>query len=338
MIGIKIYEYEHDFNELVALWKTIGIDAAFVSKELAEDKSFRKLLKENNIGVYVIFPIFLDYERLDADPELYAITGSGVRAEDDWVKFICPSRKDFYNEKINEAREIVNKIKPDGISLDFIRYFVYWETVFPDRDPETIMQTCFDESCIKSFSAISGVSIPKEAKTISDKSKWIFSNCEEKWIDWKCGIISDAVKGLSETIKTNNPEIKVGIHAVPWRKNDFKSAIKRVAGQDFRELSKHVDYISPMCYSHMLKREPGWISSVVEDINNAASDTDIIPSIQVDKCYLKTEFDPKKFEAALIESLKGPSKSVVLWSWDSLAQSKEKMDICRKILNPGGAL
>ena len=64
IVGIKIYEYSKDLNSVVDRWKDMGINTAFISKELAANTSFRQLLKENNINVYIIFPVFYDPELL----------------------------------------------------------------------------------------------------------------------------------------------------------------------------------------------------------------------------------------------------------------------------------
>jgi hypothetical protein len=56
IIGVKIYEYLGDYDELAGKWADIGINTAFVSTSLAANDTFRRAQK-NNI-VYVIFPVF----------------------------------------------------------------------------------------------------------------------------------------------------------------------------------------------------------------------------------------------------------------------------------------
>jgi hypothetical protein len=67
IIGIKIYEYNHDFNLLTDKWKDMGINTAFISKELAANTAFRQSLKKNHIKVYIIFPVFYDPALLQQD-------------------------------------------------------------------------------------------------------------------------------------------------------------------------------------------------------------------------------------------------------------------------------
>jgi hypothetical protein len=136
---------------------------------------------------------------------------------------------------------------------------------------------------------------------------------------------------LAEGARKLKPGIKVNIHAVPWKKTDFGGAIKTIAGQDLAALASIAEYISPMCYHHMLLREPGWIHGVVEE---TASQTHgrILPSIQVGEAYIEARLSALEFKAALAEALKPPSQGVVFWSWDALAKDAEKRAIVRDLL------
>jgi hypothetical protein len=71
---------------LIKKWKEMNVNTAFVSKESAADTLFRRLPKENNIQVYLIFPVFYDPERLQQDSTLYAITDKAAIARDNWVE------------------------------------------------------------------------------------------------------------------------------------------------------------------------------------------------------------------------------------------------------------
>ena len=87
-----------------------------------------------------------------------------------------------------------------------------------------------------------------------------------------------------------------------------------------------------MTYSHMVKREPAWIHSVVRDISDQA-DCKIIPSIQVNEAYLKDILSAEEFEQTLIEALKPPSSGVFFWSWEQLEKIPEKKEIMKKVLS-----
>ena len=144
VIGVKIYEYEKSYQALFTEWRSLGINIALVSVDLLSDDEFRALAKKSGIRLFVIVPIFYDPEELAKNPDLYAITDKGERAVDDWVHFVCPTREEYKKRKIEHIKKLIREYHPDGISLDFIRHFVFWEKIYPDRDLDSIVKTCFD--------------------------------------------------------------------------------------------------------------------------------------------------------------------------------------------------
>ncbi|MEX1241622.1 MAG: hypothetical protein WEB30_18005, partial [Cyclobacteriaceae bacterium] len=117
IIGIKIYHYSGDVDALVQKWKDIGINTAFISEDLAANNSFREVLRKNTIPVYVIFPAFFNPRVLAADSTLYAVTDQGKIAKDEWVEFVCPSRKNYRSQQVSALKKVVSDLNPDGISI-----------------------------------------------------------------------------------------------------------------------------------------------------------------------------------------------------------------------------
>jgi hypothetical protein len=332
MIGVKIYDYGKDFPDLFEEWRSLGINTALVSVPLLSSDRFRDLAKEYGIRVFVIVPIFYDPKELQRNPDLYAVTSEGKKAVDDWVNFVCPTREDYLAEKIASIKEIIQEWDPDGISLDFIRYFVYWEMVYPDRSLHSIPNTCFDTHCLDRFQRATNIKIPERFSTVPENAKWIIDNYLEEWTEWKCSVITGAVKEIAREIKRAGPDTLINIHTVPWRERDFGGALRIIAGQDLAALSAFTDFVSPMCYSHMLKRDPPWISSVVGDVYEKTRSR-IIPSIQVKEAYLPEVLLLSEFKDALAEALKPPSSGVVFWSWEALEQDPEKKDAIKDMLH-----
>ena len=145
-----------------------------------------------------------------------------------------------------------------------------------------------------------------------------------------CGDGRD-VGGAARAVK---PAVKINLHAVPWRAGDFGGAVRTIAGQDLSRLAPLVDYISPMCYHHMVRQTPAWVHSVVEDMARRAN-VPLLPSIQVKETYIPGPETPAEFRAALVEALKPPSKGVVFWNWPALAESPEKLAAVRDVLGSG---
>lgn len=332
IVGVKIYESERDLQELFEEWKALGINTVFASEGMTSSRGFRALARKNDIDLFVIFPVFFAPDELAEDPELAAVTVDGKPAKEDWVEFVCPSRTDFRRRRIEEARSIVRRLRPEGLSLDFIRHFVYWEMIGPDHDPETLPDTCYCVHCLQGFAASLGVpqsSIPPDPRRAA---AWIRANAAEQWARFKVETITSMVAEITEGVRFIDPEILINVHVVPWRRDDYDGALARVAGQDIPTLSEVADFLSPMTYSFMLHRPAEWIPSVVQDLD-WMSECPILPSIQVAPAYREDEvFSAADFEAALRAALEPPSAGVVFWSWDHIEADPERAAIIRGVL------
>jgi hypothetical protein len=323
MIGVKVYAHEGSLSDLFAEWRSIGINTVFVSPELAAQGQFRTMARRQGISVFLILPIFFNPEELKKDPGLYALTDRGDRAKDDWVEFVCPTRPDYLSRRREWIKTLVREHDPDGISLDFIRYFVFWEMVYPERTLDSIANTCFDQSCLDRFQKDTGITLPEGLSGTADKARWILDEHGQEWTEWKCGILSGLVKSIADEVRSIKPKLRINIHSVPWREDDFGGAIKTIAGQDLTALACSADLISPMCYWHMLKRKPPWVHGVVEDVYSRTKGL-VVPSIQVGNAYISDPLSVVEFKEALDEALRPPSGGVILWNWDALAKEPEK--------------
>jgi hypothetical protein len=283
-----------------------------------------------NIKVFIIFPVFQNPEILKKDSSLYSMTNNGIKAKAEWVEFVCPSRADYRNAKIEELSDLIKKLRPDGISIDFIRQFVYWEKVYPGHDPQTIGTACFCDSCLRNFSGKLGIAIPDTCTTTAKKADWITRNHADEWETFRCGLISSMIKELTEKARLADPLIKVNVHIVPWREQDFDRALIRVAAQDLGRIAGYADFISPMCYSQMLKRDADWISDVVADMDKQAHGM-VLPSIQVYPEYINQSFSAADFRDCLIAALKPPSRGVVFFSWPLFEKDPERMEEVKKV-------
>lgn len=329
MVGVKTYAPEGSFEEIFDQWRDLGVDTAFVSQTLLEDPEFRAMARERAVDVFVITPVFFNPEDLAEEPDLFAVTAGGDPAKADWVEFVCPSRPGYRERRRREIVELVRRHRPDGVSLDFVRHFVFWEMLRPETAARDLPNTCFCPHCLADFAAWAGLEIPA---TGPEAAEWILERHSARWSEWKVHLITTMVERLVEELAAEDPDLRINLHAVPWRRDDYRGAIRSIAGQDFAALSSLVDYLSPMTYSFMLRREPTWIHSVVEEVS-AASAAGVVPSIQVGEAYRLGEgFSVDEFESALREALRPPSDGVVFWSWEALAREPAKLRVARKVL------
>jgi len=331
LIGAKIYEHSGPFDPLFEQWNDLGINSGFCSQELIANREFMEQAKDHGISTFLIFPVFFNPEALALAPELAAIQQDGSVAAEEWVEFVCPSREDYRHQRVEKARQLVREYNPDGISIDFIRHFVYWEKVYPDRDPNSLPVSCFDSVCLDHFQTETGLVIPPSRSSVPEKAEWILDSHQEEWTTWRCDLITSMVKEIAEAVRKEKPEILVNIHLIPWSEEDFDGGRKRVAGQDIAALSEHADLLSPMTYAHMVKQSPEWVHGITEDLSSITT-RPVIPSIQVGKAYLETEYDLEEFRKTVSEALKPPSGGVILWSWERLVAEPEKTELFRELM------
>lgn len=327
LTGVKIYGYNKaSFYSLFEKWQELGIDTAFAGETLALKPEFMKFAKQYGIKVFVILPTFYNPEALKKDPELFAVTGKGEKARDEWVEFVCPNRRDYRRQHLEKVKRLIRQIQPDGISFDFIRYFVFWEKVYPDKIPDPMDNTCFCTHCLEDMQKDLKFTFPAGLKSASQKAAWVLKHHKQKWVLWKSGIITSMVKDIASAAREVKQGILINVHTVPWRQKDFNGGQKVVTGQDIAALSPYTDFFSPMCYAHMVKQTPGWIHSVVKDIA-AQTRKKILPSIQVGIAYRKEPLTPEVFMQSLRQSLEPPSHGVVFWNWKALAEDQAKQKI-----------
>lgn len=326
IIGIKIYDYHGDYVKLADKWTEMGINTAFVGSSLAACDTLRQVLRKRAIAVYLIFPVFQNPEVLKTDSSLFAITAKGLKAKDDWVNFVCPSREAYRKSKIAELSGLIRTLKPDGVSIDFIRQFVFWEMVYPDTAPGSIDRACYCDTCLVRFSARTGITVPDSVKNTALIAKWLDAHYSDAWNGFRCDLITSMVKELSQTAREIQPGIKINFHAVPWMEEDFGHALKNVACQEIQKIEPYVDYISPMCYSQMLKRDAVWVSDVVAYMNTRAPGK-IIPSIQVYPYYIDRQFTVNDFRECTGKALQNPSCGIIFFSWPLFEKDPARMEV-----------
>jgi len=327
LIGVKIYDPVPDTAALFREWRRLGIDTAFVSTALAESGTFVPAARQAGFRTFVIVPVFFNPEYLAAHPDAWAITGRGERAKQDWVEFVCPSHEDYRKERARYALSLLEKHRPDGLSLDFIRHFVFWEMVRPDGRIDPLDTTCFCPRCLSRFEQETGGEMPAAAK-VSPRAaaEWLFENRAERWIRWRAGLITSWVQEVTREARRLAPGVKINIHVVPWAESEYQNGPIRVAGQDVRALGPLVDYFSPMCYAHMLYREPAWVGRVTRELSARVS-LPVLPSIEVKESYRKDPLTREFFAAALDAALLPPSAGVVFWNWPQLSEEKAKQEV-----------
>ena len=329
MIGIKIYSKPENMVWTLQQWDEIGIDTIFIGPKLRKEAEFIAQIKASGRQIIAIFPVFYDKFWLKDHPEDFALTADGNQAIHDWVKFVCPSSLPFMDHKLDELKALIETVQPDGVSLDFIRFFVYWEMV-SKNETDGLVQSCFDDRCLHRFSDETGIVLPSDLNSVAEKSGWVLETNLDAWAAWKCGVIETAVNQLTTHARIINPTITLGLHSIPWLIDDYEGAVQTVAGQNLSQLAQYVDFFTPMCYSHMVKENPAWVHDIV--LGQTEQDgIPVLPSVQVEKVYREEAFASEAFAQAVAAAQQAPSDGILFWSWEALTRSEEKMAIAKRL-------
>ncbi len=330
LLGAKILTKptSEKLNQIFAEWNDCKISDAFVKEDLFCEEAYQELINNSTINSWVIVQTFFsDDNRLNPDrpDSLWAITSKGEIAQGSgdgsWLSMVCPNNEKYREEKLERIKFLIKNYKPYGVSLDFIRYFVFWEAVYEGSDPDSLPQTCFCEHCLAKFGEEFAVSIPRELNSTEKIADWVLSNELDKWEEFKVKTITSFVSEIKKEIAQIEPKTKISFHAVPWQKSEFSNALRNVAGQDFQELSNFVDYISPMCYTKMLNRESAWVNELAKDISSYSS-AKIIPAIQMVPMYNHKALEMDEL-AELMQYAKEMSLTgLIFWPWEQITQNQ----------------
>jgi len=286
-----------------------------------------EILTDSGIDLWLIAPIFYHddngsnnnsvtaralgrqpYWAICADGELAWEARSPNPASDGtWLRIVCPNDIEYLNYRIESFKPALRACKFTGISLDFIRYFVYWEGTRPETNPQSLRDSCFCDNCVTEFAAIADVTVT--GTTAVEKAGFIRTNFAEQWTDYKCGKIDKTVEYILAEIRKEFPYLQSNLHAVPFTSTDHDGAIKRIAGQDFDLLSRRFDQISPMTYNLMKVRPAQWINDVACDIVSVIGNrVPVTPTVQLNEYTRLAEI-----EDAVKNAIKPTSSGVVLW-------------------------
>ncbi len=296
-----------------------------------ETRDFRALLRTNAIALFIIYPVFQNPEALKARPGLAAVTSEGLNARDEWVEFVCPSREDFVREKADHLRELVAACDPEAVSLDFIRYFVFWEKVYPDRSPASLPQTCFCPGLPRALLPGDGHRHPGRARRGPGRRPLDPRDARGRMDGLE---MRRHRPGRRDPGRGRPPVEARGPGQRPCRPLEG-GRLRR--GRPGRRRPGRGPPFAPRPISFRpwptitwSCGRPAWVHEVVADLA-ARSRAPVLPSIQVAEAYIDKPLPPEEFRSALEEALKPPSLGVVLWSWDALSKSAEKKAIFRSV-------
>lgn len=301
--GVKLYDRAYCNGRNLDLMEECGFNTVFLGRG-ALDKAFTEELTRRGFFWNIVEPVFL----LQPDePYALATLGDGKPAHDDWVRFACPTDGEHLDSVRRRITDDIRTYDPPGVSLDFIRFFQFWETTGPHAMARELPQSCFCPRCTEQQKAFPTLG------------------------EWRRKLIGKTAADLCATARGEKRTVRIGIHCVPWTRNLFDGAIMDVIGQNFRVLSETGDYLTPMIYHHMMRMEPSYVGELLRDMESQGC-AHVLPSIQVRQAYRTDEMGADEFGKALELSLEGRSEGVVLYKWEDLAGDECRIDIVKNTL------
>ena len=325
-------------QEKVEIAQRLGVVNQFlIFPEQVHRDGAAEVLNNSGIDLWLIAPIFYNDENAYSSAnELkltsgrspnWAICDDGKVAHDeDWLTMVCPNDFEYLEHRIEYIKAAMRKCHFTGVSLDFMRHFVYWEETRPHTDPKTLRNACFCDVCIDDFAAKESISIT--GNNTVEKANFIKDRYFKQWTAYKCAKIHETVEYILAELRVEFPDLKSNIHAVPWSNEDYDGAIRSIAGQDFSLLSKRLDQISIMTYNRMLERPAQWINNITYDVVSVVnSRVPVVPTIEGATSANVTDSD---FKDALINAVKPPSAGVVIWQFERLTE--ERIKIIERVL------
>ena len=297
LYGVKLYDSQFCRSETVDLLQEAGFNTVYLGRD-ALVPAFTEELSARGLFWNIVEPVFLASEG-----EELATLEDGSPASDSWVRFVCPTDPDHLNRVRERIASDIRTFNPPGVSLDFLRFFQFWEMTSPTADPQSLPKSCFCPRC----------------------------RAQRTLMDWRQNIVEQTALTLCSEIRQAKPEIRIGIHCVPWKRDMYDDAIRNVIGQNFGNLAEIGDYLTPMVYHHMMHQEPEYIREFLADMAGQGV-TEILPSIQVRKAYREDEMSAEEFGEALGYALESPSNGVLLYKWEDLVNDSERLDIVRSML------
>ena len=340
ILGAKVYRPVREPKELVRFAKSLRLNTLFVGDELAVSEEFREECRAAGLRYFLILRTFNDPEAARHDPTLVSVDreGNPARRGDDVM--ICPSRADFRRQKMQRIRAAIERLKPDGVTLDYFRFFIYWEAVDPQKGPGDFPAFCFDARCVHDFLNATRVQprtgLPYDPTAVPHELiDEIWREHREAWYDWRVKRIADDAAEFTGFIRKQFPGLPIVLHAVPWTRDEFDGAREKIVGQDFRLLAPYFDYISPMAYSALTHRGPGWVEKLDSSLLAEVPAEKLLPSIEVGPDGPQfPPMSPAAYESDLKAALKAQS-GVVLYHLELLLDDSEKQAITQRLLKPG---
>lgn len=325
-VSIFAFDPGIDANRFAADCKRWGIERAILHPGFFKDDAMHKALNKYGIDLWLNFPVFHNPGFLATHPDYYSITNRGRKAIHDWCHFVCPNRPDYIWSEIETAANLAGTLRPTTMSLDFIRFFVFWEQVDIHGNPDSIEDGCYCPACLQAFATASNITPPP-----TEAAAFIRKHAKPQWGLWKSQHITETAQRYIAALRSASPASAIWIKTVPWKQKDLDGAILSSAGQNIKALGKLVDGIAPMAFTHILRQTPDWKKSLLYEVTSSTGKP-VMSYVQVEQVIRNKKIPLPQFTNELESALTGNNAGVVVFHYEQLLRSPEKAAIIKTCL------
>ncbi len=324
------YAHPKAFWDRGARLDEYGVNAVFIHGRSIDQATFDRA-KEEGCKVFAEFATlngkYGDYVK--NDPTAHPIDDSGNPAPPaTWFMGVCPTHQGFRNYRMQELRELLERLPLDGVWMDYL----HWHAQFEDPYP-VFIKTCFSESCIGAFEAWADLKVRGE--TVPEKAKWIFLNAARRWEDWRVSVVVDWVREFRSIVKEVRPDALVGAYHCAWKDEDLGGVRRRCLGLDFSALKPYVDVFSPMVYHGRSGKPPDYVREFIEyfgDRFDMQTRPGRYPQVwPIVQAHDEPRIEPDEFEQVLRYGLGGRSTGVMMFTLGSVAKDDGKMAAMKRV-------
>ncbi|HET7208479.1 MAG TPA: hypothetical protein VFI95_18025 [Terriglobales bacterium] len=335
--GAKVYRAVRDPRDLVRFAKSLGLNTLFVGDQLAASLPFRQECQKAGLQYFLIIRIFNDPEAAADDATMISVDREGRQGRRGDDVMISPAREDFRRIKRERIRAAIERLKPDGVTLDYFRYFIYWEGVDPKTGPLNFPAFSFDRASVEDFVRATGLPLKPDLppgtqevpRALIDR---IWNHHREAWYRWRVERLVEDAQEFTSFIRQQFPELPIVLHAVPWTRDEFGGAREKIVGQDLRRLAPFFDYVSPMEYSALTRRGPGWVERLNRNLVAEVPAAKLLPSVEVGPDGPQFPLmSLEDYESDLIAARKA-SAGLVLYHLELLLDDPARQDITKRLI------
>ncbi len=304
-----------------------GVNAVFVHLGAINEELMRRA-REEDVRVFAEFPTLNGKGYVEKHPEAMPINEMGEPAPPaSWFMGACPTEPGFREYRMEQLRTLLRTHDVDGVWMDYL----HWHAQFEEPEP-ILPETCFNESCLRSFQKVTGISVPGE--TIAEKARWILENREMEWRNWRCSVIVEWIRNIRNIIEEESPGILLGNYQCPWTDEEFSGARRRILGLDLEMIRRVVDVFSPMVYHERMGRDSEWVGKYLKWFcERTGTGQEQFPKVWsiVQAHNDPGEISPDEFEQVLRLGVAGGSTGVMMFTIGSVEQDIRKIEVMKRV-------